>query len=132
MSLDVISNMLSSLKNAAMAKKPYIEVMYSKESESIAKVLQEKQFLSEVKTFKPSGKSYKMLHLELAHNGDFYNITDIKRVSKPGHRIYKKYADLKRVAGGLGLLVVSTSRGMMSGETAKNKKLGGEVICEVY
>ena len=124
--------MLSSLKNATMVKNRAIEVIYSKECEAVAKVFLSKGYLSDIKTFKPKEKSYKMLHLELSKDDKTFNINDIKRVSRPGRRIYKKSTDIGLSKEGFGTYVISTSRGIMDGETAKKKKLGGEVICEVY
>jgi len=123
--------MLSALKNASMAGNDYIETFYSKECEAVSKVLKEAGFLDEVKVFKHKEKKYKGLRLELTKvNGEFALI-DLKRVSKPGRRVYTGSDDINRVSGGHGVLVVSTSRGLMSGEEARKKKLGGEVICKV-
>ena len=132
MSIDRLSNMVSMIKNASMAKKPVVEIMQTKECEAVAKVLKEAGFLSVVKTFKAEKASYKMLHLELAKDefGDFI-LTDAIRVSKPGRRIYKNHSNIKKVANGFGLSVITTSRGIMSGDQARTKKLGGEIICEV-
>jgi small subunit ribosomal protein S8 len=132
MSMDRVSNMLSALKNASMAKKGVIEMVHTKECESIAKVLKGGGFLSEVKTFKPTGKTFKMLRLGLEADGEEFKITNIKRVSKPGLRVYKKSSELHAISGGDGVVVVSTSRGVFDGREAKKKKLGGEVICEVF
>jgi small subunit ribosomal protein S8 len=115
-----------------MAKKPSVEVMHSKECESVAKVLKDKGFLAEVKVFKPSESNVKMLHLDLAHDKTEYAITDVKRISKPGRRIYRGTSDLHRVEGGFGVAVVSTSKGIMADDMARKKKLGGEVLCEVF
>ncbi|MBP7927635.1 30S ribosomal protein S8 [Patescibacteria group bacterium] len=133
MSLDRLSNMLSALKNASMAKKPYVELAHTNQCESVAKVLKNSGFLSEVKVFKDKGASFKNLRLELAKEDDTsFKVTQVKRISKPGRRLYRAYADLRPVAGGIGVAVVSTSRGIMSGSEARKKKLGGEIICEVY
>lgn len=131
MSIDRVSNMLSMLKNACMVDNPYIEVVYTKQTENISNVLKEKGFLTEVKTFKPKGKSYKMLHLDIAFENGTSKITDIKRISKPGHRKYVSYKDIKQIAAGHGFQIVSTSRGVLNGDLAKKQKLGGEIICEV-
>ena len=131
MSIDRVSNMLSMLKNASMAKKPYVEVIYTKQIENISNVLQEKGFITQVKTFKPKGKSFKMLHLELAYENGLPKLTDVKRISKPGHRKYTSYNGISKVAAGYGVQIISTSRGVLNGDVAKNKKLGGEIICEV-
>ena len=133
MSLDVLSNMLSTIKNAALVNKPYVEIMYTKQCEEVAKVLQKKGYLAGVKVFKDSGKPFKRLHIDLAYDLTGKSaITDLKRVSKPGRRIYKKTENLGRYMGGFGMRVISTPRGVLSDDEAKKKKLGGEVICQVY
>lgn len=131
MSIDRVSNMLSMLKNACMAKNPFVEVIYTKQNENISNVLKDKGFLTQVKTFKPKGKSFKMLHLDIAYENGNPVLTDVKRISKPGHRKYVSYKDIKRVAAGYGMQIVSTSRGVLNGDIAKKQKLGGEIICEV-
>jgi len=133
MSIDRLSNMLSSLKNAVLAGNDFIEIDHSKECENVAKVLKESGFLSEVKTFKFKDKKYKGLRLVLARDeDDNFNITEIKRISKPGRRMYSGSDDLNPIKAGHGLTVISTSRGVMSGMEARKKKLGGEVICRVF
>lgn len=131
MSIDRVSNMLSMLKNASMAGLSFIELPFTTEIENISKVLKEKGFLDEIKTFKPKGKSFKMLHLDLTLENELPKITDVKRISKPGHRKYVSASDLKKVSGGHGLQIISTSRGVLDTMVAKNKKLGGELLCEV-
>ncbi len=126
--MDHISNMLSSIKNASMIGKAFVEVIHTKECEGIAKLMKDKGFAKNVKVFKPSDKAhkaYKMLHIELAE------ILDVRRVSKPGRRIYKKSSEIGRVVGGYGFAVVSTPRGLMTDSEARKRKLGGEVICKV-
>ncbi len=126
MSIDRLSNMLSALKNASLGGKDFVEVPHTKECEAVAKVLKSAGFLSEAKAFKEKGVSYKKLRLEIS------GMQDMKRLSKPGRRVYKKAEELRSVAGGYGVLVISTSRGVMSGQEAKKKKLGGEVLCSVW
>ena len=126
--MDTISNMLSAIKNACMAGKKSLEVPYSKESEAVAKILQESGYLESVKSFKEKGKAFKKLNLTLQYDDDLPRISDVKRISKPGRRVYSGAGLLRRPHG---VLVVSTSRGIMNGMDARKKKLGGEVICEV-
>jgi small subunit ribosomal protein S8 len=133
MSSDTIANMLSTIKNASMVNKEFVEVSHSKEREAVAKVLKESGFLEEVKVFKPEGKPYKGLHLGLSYDSSgIPAIKDLRRLSRPGRRMYRKSSELRPVKNGYGLLVVSTSRGVMSGEQARKKRLGGEVVCEVW
>ena len=132
MSIDRVSNMLSSIKNASMAGNRSLEVPHSKECESILKVLEESEYVENVKIFKPKNSSRRMINIELAKEGEDIKISEVKRLSRPGKRVYRKASELKLVQSGYGVLVVSTSRGVMSGEEAKKKKLGGELICKVY
>ena len=132
MSVDRISNMLSSLKNSSMAGRDTLEIRHSKECEEIARVLKQKGFLEEVKVFKKEKSSIKMIHMELAKEDGKIKLSHVKRISKPGRRIYKGSKELTPVLQGLGVLLVSTSRGIMSGGEAYKKKLGGEVLGEVY
>lgn len=132
MSIDRISNMLSSIKNCSMAGRGHLEVPFTRECESVAKILKEKGFIEEVKVFKKEKSTTKYLSLDLAKDGDSIKLSQARVVSKPGRRVYKGYQDLHPVLQGLGILVVSTSRGIMDGQEARKKKLGGEVICEVY
>ena len=131
--MDTVANLLSIIKNAYMVNKPSVEVVYSKHLEAISEVLESKGFIKKVKTFKFKGKAFKGLHLDLAYDdSDLPVLMDIKRVSKPVRRIYKKASEIKSVNGGHGLLVISTPRGVMSDEDARKKRLGGEVICKVW
>jgi small subunit ribosomal protein S8 len=133
MSIDLMSNMLSSIKNASMAGRRHIEIPYSKECEAVAKVMKESGYVEEVKSFKLKGKAYKMLRIDLAYDeNDLPAINSIERVSKPGRRVYKGSSDIGKVMGGYGLMIVSTSRGITSGEEARRKKLGGELVCKIW
>ena len=132
MSVDRISNMISSIKNSSMAGRDSLEIPYTSECESVAKVLKQKGFLEEVKVFKKEKSSTKMISIKLAKDGDNIKLSEAKRISKPGRRIYKGHKELRPVLQGLGVLIVSTSRGIMDGQDAKKKKLGGEILCEVY
>jgi small subunit ribosomal protein S8 len=131
MTIDRISNMLSSLRNAVKAEKPYMEFIHTKECESILKVLKTKGFVKEVKSFKPEGKPYKMLRVDFSYEIGSTVLDEIKQISKPGRRAYAPYSELKKIAGGYGVQIVSTNRGVMTSEEARKRKLGGEVICEV-
>lgn len=132
MSMDRLSNMLSALKNASMAGRTSVEIMHSKQCEDVAKVLREKGFLESVKVFKPEKTSVKRLHIELAKENGVFNLTETRRVSKPGRRIYKGSDEMGSFKRGFGVMVVSTSKGIMDSSEARKKKLGGEVVCEVY
>ncbi|OGC50673.1 30S ribosomal protein S8 [candidate division WWE3 bacterium RIFCSPLOWO2_01_FULL_37_15] len=129
---DRLANMLSTIKNAYAINKPSVEMSHSKQMEEVAKVLEKAGFLKNVKVFKESGVSFKKLHIDLTYDNGMAKISNLVRVSKPGRRVYKNYGDMKPVAGGFGVSVVSTSRGIMSDSDAKKRKLGGEVICAAW
>jgi small subunit ribosomal protein S8 len=82
--------------------------------------------------FKESGLPYKKLHIELAYENGVPKVSNLRRVSKPGRRVYRKSDQIQRVVGGFGFSVVSTPRGIMTDSEARKRKLGGEVICKVY
>ena len=140
--MDPIADMLSTIKNAQAVGKSKIELPYSKMKEALAHLMEKEGYLSEVRVFKPQGSSFKMLSLELeylacsdepgARREGMPLISHIKRVSKPGRRIYVGKDKLPRVLGGKGVVIVSTSQGVMSAKEARKKDLGGEVICELW
>ena len=131
--MDTIANLLSSIKNASMVKKSSLEVPYSKMNERILTILKEKGFLEAVKVFKHKDSVIKGLHVDLKYTETKKPfISEAKRVSKPGRRIYLGSKELEIVRNGYGVWIVSTSRGLMAVDDAKKKKLGGEIICEVY
>ena len=133
--LDPIADMLTRIRNAQRAKHNEVLVPFSKLKLSIAEILQQRNFVESVK--KETEGNISMLKIVLKY--DIVSnteknpaIREIKRVSRQGQRIYVKKNDIKRVKNGYGISVVSTSRGIMTGENAKKIGLGGEVICEVW
>ncbi|MBU1446490.1 30S ribosomal protein S8 [Patescibacteria group bacterium] len=128
MNTDPIADYLTRIRNASRARHASTVIPYSKIKEGISKVLVARKFIKnyEVQT---SGK-FKELIVELK---DWSNEPiQIKRISKPGQRIYLQSKEIKRVKSGLGMIVVSTPKGIMSGEEAYNTNVGGEILCEVY
>ncbi|MBC7074303.1 30S ribosomal protein S8 [Candidatus Parcubacteria bacterium] len=135
--VDVVSDMLVQIKNAQMVKKPEVLVPFSKFKFEIAKVLQKEGFVLNIEKVKRKIKKGKMkakpfIKITLKYEDGTGAISGIKRISKPGQRIYKGYKDLKPTVKGKGVLIVSTSKGVMSHKEAKKLKVGGEVICEVW
>jgi len=109
-----------------MAKKPAVSVPVSKFKLEIAKVLEKEGFVGKVDT------SEKAISIDLIYENKKPRITQIKKVSNPGLRVYKSSKAITSVKGGIGMTIVSTSKGVMSGTDAKNKKLGGEIICQIW
>ncbi len=129
--MDTISDMLTQIRNAYHARKEQVVLSNSKFKAQMAKLLVEEGWLNNM-SIKEQGR-FKQLVLELKYNqqGEAA-ISGIKRVSKPGQRIYMKNADLPKVLGGLGITVVSTSKGLMTDKLARKQKVGGEVICQIW
>ncbi|MCY2983229.1 MAG: 30S ribosomal protein S8 [Planctomycetota bacterium] len=127
---DPISDMITRIRNAVRIERPFVDVPLSRFRVGVADVLKREGYIwdySEVEAV-PA----KMLRIELKYgpNGEKV-IQTVKRVSKPGRRIYKKCEELKPVLNGLGISIVSTSKGVVSDREARQQKLGGEVLCEV-
>lgn len=124
---DPIADLLTRIRNASMARKDSVTVPYSKMKMAVLKVLQNKGFVQEFNNVK--NNDFQEINIVL--NPERQEIS-LKKISKPGQRIYVKTSQLKKINGGLGVAVVSTPKGIMSGEEAKKQNLGGELICEVY
>jgi small subunit ribosomal protein S8 len=126
---DPISDMLSRIRNASRALLPTVQMPHSRMKESLAGILRKEGYISE---FAVEGKLPKTLKLRLKYQGKKSIIEGLKRVSSPGLRRYVRSTEIPRVRGGLGVSVVSTSEGVMTGTQARKKNLGGELICYVW
>ncbi len=129
-STDPISDMLTRIRNAIMVRKSEVTLPYSSIKESIAKLLVENNFIQSVST---GGEGIDK-HLVIRINAEDHNanITVIERVSTPGRRQYVNVQGIPTVKRGRGIVIVSTSRGLMTGNDARKARLGGELICKVY
>jgi len=127
---DPITDMLNQIRNAQAVKKPEVLVSLSKIKFEIAKILSEQNFLGEVK--KAAKGKQKGLKITLKYDNGEPAIAGLRRISKPGQRIYAEVSEIKKVRGGFGISVVSTSKGLMTGGDARKNKLGGEVLLEVW
>lgn len=133
--LDPIADMLTRIRNAQMVKHKEVSVPFSKLKLSIAQILQQRNFIESVK--KDEEGTFPVLKIVLKYDVVSNTeknpaIREIKRVSRQGQRIYVKKNDIKRVKNGYGISIVSTSKGMMTGDKAQKMGLGGEIICEVW
>jgi len=131
MMTDPISDMLTRIRNGVRVERSHIEMPISKVKRGLAEVLKREGYIwdwQEVEN-KPAG----LLRIELKYgpNGERV-IQSIRRVSTPGRRVYGKARDMKPVLNGLGIRIISTSRGVISDREARQRNLGGEVLCEVY
>ncbi len=127
---DPIGDMLTRIRNAAMARKKTIELPSSKLKVSVAKILFDEGFLTNVET--TGTKPKETLHLALAYEGKEPKLAGVKRISKPGLRWYVGKKKIRAVMGGTGMSIVSTPSGVMTGRSAIKKGLGGELLCEVW
>jgi small subunit ribosomal protein S8 len=128
---DPIADMLTRLRNAVMAKHDYVNIPASKMKVAIADVLRREGF---IRSFELSEEgSRKLMKVQLNYTGKKEPVlSGLQRVSKPGLRVYVPKSEIPRVYGGLGIAILSTPQGVMSGQDAWRRKIGGEVICYVW
>ncbi len=126
-STDPIADMLTRVRNALAVQKTEVQLPHSRVKESVAKILKERGYITEIDVKKDDFRKTMTLTLSGAAP-----IHEVARVSKPGRRVYTKVKDIPRVKQGRGIVIISTSKGVLSGEEAREQKLGGEVICTVY
>lgn len=129
-STDPIADLLTRIRNAAMVGKTEIRVPTSKLKKVVAEQLAKNKYLADVKL--EDGKPRGTLVVTLAKDGENCPITEISRVSKPGRRVYVAANDIPKVKSGRGIVLISTSKGVMTGGEAVKQKLGGEVLLKVY
>lgn len=127
---DPIADMLTRIRNAVTARHETVLVPASKMKSAIARVLKEEGFIQDYEMLKDNPQG--TLRLTLRHNGKEPVLNGLKRVSRPGLRIYVQKGEIPRVYGGLGIAILSTSQGLMTGHQAWRRRLGGEVLCYVW
>lgn len=127
---DPIADMLTRIRNAATARHTRVLVPASKMKLSLARVLKEEGYIKDIEILKDNPQG--TLRLTLRYSEKKPVVTQLKRVSKPGLRVYTKQANIPRVRGGLGVAILSTPQGLMTGSNAYRHGLGGEVICYVW
>jgi len=127
---DPIADLLTRIRNAVLVGKNEIRVPSSKLKHVIANELKKASYLVDVKL--ESAKPRDILIVKINNDGENSTINEIKRVSKPGRRVYVSSNEIPKVKSGRGMVLISTSKGVMSGQEAKKVKLGGEVLLEVY
>ena len=127
--MDPIADMLARIRNGARALRPVVEMPHSRMKESIAGILRQEGYIAECAV---EGQRIKTLKLRLKYQGKKNVIEGLRRLSRPGLRRYVGAAEMPRVLGGLGVIIISTSEGVMTGAQARKKNLGGELICSVW
>jgi len=128
---DPIADMLTRVRNASRARHTEVVVPASRTKREIARILKEEGFIADVRE-EQAGPS-QMLRIELKYvDGKVPVVSGLKRISKPGLRVYAQKTDIPRVLGGLGIVIVSTSKGIMTGSQAKQAQLGGEILAYIW
>ena len=129
--VDPIGDMISRIRNAQMRLLNNVKIPNSKFRAKILDVLKQEGYIADYKTIADE-KNKNFLFVNLKYNEGLPVIKEIKRVSKPGRRIYAKADSISKIQNGLGLAIVSTSKGIMTDNDARTKNIGGEIICKVF
>lgn len=124
--MDPIADLLIAIKNGYMARKNSLSFPYSKFKLSVVKVLESEKLIDKVE------KEQKLIKMGLIYDNGKPRISHVKKISKLGLRVYSKSKNIKSVRGGRGVTIITTPQGVMTGKEARAKKLGGEVICQIW
>lgn len=128
--IDPIADMLTRIRNALAVGKTEVRLPYSRLKQQVAEQIVKAGFIDHVSVDKEP--KFGELVLTLHEAGSVSRITDLQRVSKPGRRLYAKASDIPRIYGGRGVLIVSTSKGLLTDDEARKQRVGGELICKVW
>jgi small subunit ribosomal protein S8 len=129
---DTISDMLTRIRNANMVKHQIVQIPVTKMSLAIANILKEEGFITDFENYQEGNRQYLLLSLKYIGKSRKSVISKIKRVSKPGLRVYANSKELPRVLDNLGIAIISTSKGVMTNLKAKELGIGGEVLCYIW
>ena len=132
MTNDTISDMLTRIRNANMVRHQIVRIPKTKMTQAVANILKEEGYISEVEEFQENNQNYLLVCLKYQGQKRQPIITTIKRISKPGLRIYVNSKNLPTVLGNLGIAILSTSKGIITNNQAKVLGIGGEVICYIW
>jgi small subunit ribosomal protein S8 len=131
MTNDIIADALTRIRNASMRKHDSTTLIFAKIVESILKIFQEKGYIEGYHIIEDGSKKSIKVNLKYDDNGNSV-INEVKRVSKPGRRVYKPSSEIKRFKNGYGTIVVSTSKGVLSNDEAHRLNVGGEILCSIW
>jgi len=129
---DTISDMLTRIRNAHLVKHQIVQIPVTKMSLAIATILKEEGFIQDFENYQENKRNYLLLSLKYTGNSRDSVIREIKRISKPGLRVYANSKQLPRVLDNLGIAIMSTSKGVMTNLKAKELGIGGEVLCYIW
>ena len=128
---DPIADMLTRIRNAVRVERPYVDMPMSQVKQGLADVLKREGYIWDWQEVSAVPVAQLRIELKYGPNGERV-IQKVRRISKPGRRVYSKARDLRPVLNGLGISILSTSRGLVSDREARQRNLGGEVLCEVW
>lgn len=127
---DIIADALTRIRNASMRKLDSTTLVYAKVVEAIMKIFQEKGYIESFHIVEDGSK--KSIQVNLKYENDKSVINEIKRVSKPGRRVYKPSSEIKQFKNGYGTIIITTSKGVLSNDEAHQQGVGGEVLCSIW
>ncbi len=131
MMTDPIADLLTRIRNGALARHDRVELPHSNLKERVARVLKDEGYVDDVRVSEGEGR--RVLTLVLRYSQDRQSVIDgLRRISKPGRRVYVPHDSIPRVRSGLGISILSTSRGVLTDRDARQKRVGGELLCEVW
>lgn len=126
---DTISDMLTRIRNANLAKHETVNVLNTKTNQRISEILKKQGYIESVKI---SLNPLDLIEIKLKYSGKKPSITNLKRLSSPGLRVYSSYKNIPRILNGMGTIIISTSKGLMTDQEARNNKIGGEVLFSIW
>nr|YP_010928653.1 ribosomal protein S8 [Physocalymma scaberrimum]WKK47685.1 ribosomal protein S8 [Physocalymma scaberrimum] len=134
MGRDTIADIITSIRNADMNRKGTVRIASTNITENIVKILLREGFIENVRKHQENNKDFLVLTLRHRRNrkGPSRTIFNLKRISRPGLRIYSNYQRIPRILGGMGIVILSTSRGIMTGREARLQGIGGEILCYIW
>nr|YP_009570565.1 ribosomal protein S8 [Dioncophyllum thollonii]QBC67478.1 ribosomal protein S8 [Dioncophyllum thollonii] len=134
MGRDTIADIITSIRNADMNRKGTVRIVSTNITENIVKILLREGFIENARKHQERKKSFLVSTLRHRRNrkGPYRKILNLKRISRPGLRIYSNYQRIPRILGGMGIIILSTSRGIMTGQEARLEGIGGEVLCSIW
>nr|YP_010570899.1 ribosomal protein S8 [Impatiens platysepala]UZG90761.1 ribosomal protein S8 [Impatiens platysepala] len=134
MGRDTISEIITSIRNADMDRKQVVQTASTNITENIVKILLREGFIENVRKHRKSNKYFLVVTLRHRRNRkrSYRNILNLKRISRPGLRIYSNYQRIPKILGGMGILILSTSRGIMTDREARLQGIGGEILCYIW
>jgi len=132
MNNDAITDMITSIRNANSRKKETVQIFATKTTRNIAKILSKEGFTESFIDDPENAKNIIIVNLKYRGKGKEPYITTSKRISKPGLRIYSNQGEIPKVLGGMGIVILSTSEGILTDREARRKKIGGELLCYVW